>query len=94
METVVTLLGLLGISGIIGTVVSRYVRPKATPMEILQEVQEERALEREERVKDRHRIEKLEQTQRVTIDYVHELRQHIVDGNPPPPPPWPGGLNP
>ncbi|GAA2008182.1 hypothetical protein [Nocardioides kribbensis] len=86
MEITIAILGLLGVSGIVGTVVSRYVRPKATPLEILQEVQEERT-------EDRRRIDRLESAQRITIDYVHELRQHIVDGNPPPPPAWPEGLN-
>lgn len=25
-------------------------------------------------------------------DYIHQLRDHISQGNPPPPPPWPAGL--
>lgn len=100
MDVIFTLAGLLGVSGIIGTFVTRYVRPKATPMEILQEVQEERDKDRIERDKDRARIDALEagrredrSLQRTTINYVHVLREHIVEGNPPPPPPWPEGLN-
>lgn len=30
--------------------------------------------------------------ERILSDYVSQLRQHIVAGNPPPPPPWPEGL--
>lgn len=30
--------------------------------------------------------------ERLRDDYIHELRDHISQGNPPPPPPWPAGL--
>lgn len=72
-------------SPVLGVLVGKYFRPNATPLEMIQEIQEERDA-------DRRRLDRLEQTQRVTLDYVHDLRQHIADGKPPPPPPWPEGL--
>jgi hypothetical protein len=38
------------------------------------------------------RLDQIEREQRVAIDYIHELREHIAHGEPPPPPPWPSGL--
>jgi hypothetical protein len=82
--TVVILVALVG-SPTIGVVVSKYLRPNATPMEMLEEV-------RAERDEDRKRLGKVENDQRTLTDYVHTLRQHIAEGHPPPPPPWPDGL--
>lgn len=38
------------------------------------------------------RLDKSEARERVRDDYIHKLRDHISQGNPPPPPPWPEGL--
>lgn len=68
-----------------GVLVAKYFRPNATPLELVQELQEERA-------EDRKRIDALEQNQRILTDYVHALRLHITDGKAPPPPAWPEGM--
>jgi hypothetical protein len=39
------------------------------------------------------RIQRLERRDRQWADYVHILRRHIYDQNPPPPPEWPAGLD-
>lgn len=38
------------------------------------------------------RLDRSEQRERIRDDYIHQLRDHISQGNPPPPPPWPAGL--
>ncbi len=85
------ILAVLG-SAPVGVIVAKYFRPNATPLEIINEIQEERKTEREERQVDRELIGKLQQNQRDLSDYVHLLRDHIAKGQPPPPPPWPEGL--
>ena len=38
------------------------------------------------------RMGRMEDRERLLLDYVEELRVHISHGKPPPPPPWPEGL--
>lgn len=38
------------------------------------------------------RLDRSEVRERIRDDYIHQLREHISQGNPPPPPPWPTGL--
>lgn len=38
------------------------------------------------------RIDESLRRERLRDDYIHQLRDHISQGNPPPPPPWPAGL--
>lgn len=78
--------GVLGVGGWGASLITKRVRPITTFPELITELQEERA-------EDRTRLAAVERSQRITIDYVHALRQHIVDGKPPPPPPWPPELN-
>ncbi len=40
----------------------------------------------------RSRLQTVENTQRLTLDYVELLRRHISEEKPPPPPPWPESL--
>lgn len=86
LDVTLYLAGLLIGGGALAAWVQRRVRPVDPLSVLIDQVQEERA-------EDRKRIEKLERTQRITIDYVHNLRQHIVEGKPPPPPQWPPELN-
>jgi hypothetical protein len=53
----------------------------------------------EERVNDAKRIDVVEtrlnaslQRERIRDNYIHQLRDHIVQEKPPPPPDWPDGL--
>lgn len=46
----------------------------------------------EDRKNDRERITALENRERIRDDYILDLRQHIVNENPPPPPPFPPAL--
>ncbi len=85
METALAALSALGVSGIVGTVVARYVRPKATPAEELQQVREDRA-------EDRAELTALRAEFRILLDYVHGLRDDIANDKGPPPRPWPEGL--
>ena len=79
-------------SPVLAIIVGKYVRPNASTLELLQEIQEERA-------EDRRRIEKLEEKVREIgrirnrqSDYINVLRSHITSAKPPPPPPWPDWL--
>lgn len=92
VEVFATIAGLLGLSGVVGTVLSRYVRPKATPLEMLQEIQEERGEDRRRLDACETRIGTLERHVRVWEDYAGQLRRHIDNQLGPPPPPYPESL--
>lgn len=38
------------------------------------------------------RMDSMEKRNIMLVSYAQQLRQHILDGNPPPPPEWPIGL--
>ncbi len=93
-DQTLAVLALFVASPVLGVIVAKFLRPNATPLEVLEQVQEERD-------RDRERINSLEEGQRtLTVDvrnladYTHVLRQHIADGKGPPPPVWPEGLKP
>ena len=67
-------------------IASKYFRPNATPLELLEAVTADNT-------RLHGRVDRLEKRDRVSTDYMHQLRQHIAEGNPPPPPPWPTELN-
>ncbi len=67
-------------------IAAKYFRPNATPLELLEAVTADNA-------NLRTRVSRLENRDRVSTDYMHALRQHIAEGNPPPPPAWPEALN-
>lgn len=93
LDAILYLAGLLVGGGALAAWVSRRVRPVDPLSVLVDQVQEERAEDRKERAENRARIDRVERNQRITIDYVHTLRQHIAEGKPPPPPPWPPELN-
>lgn len=87
-QTIVALFALVGVLitagfGLLGAVLA--ARSKANS-ELIDDLRAE---------VDRHavRLERVETTNRLLVDYAEQLRQHIADGNPPPPPAWPAGLN-
>jgi hypothetical protein len=77
-------LAVVGSSGL-GAWVKAKFPAKASPLEVLAQVKQERE-------DDRVKIENLQSDMRKLTDYVHDLREHIAEGKPPPPPDWPDGL--
>lgn len=86
LENIVLVLSMLGASGVVGTIVGRYIRPKLTKFEELEQV-------RADRKEDREELAEIKGELRLLTDYVHVLREHIADEKGPPPPPFPEGLS-
>ena len=91
-EIALAIVGVLGTSGALGAIIGKRVAPKTTPLEILQEIQEERGELRNRLTTVEDRLSRVERNNRVQSDYIGVLRRHIADGMPPPPPAWPEGL--
>lgn len=87
-----SMLAILAGSPVAAAVISKRVKPATTPMEMIQELQEEQARRDTKDAEKEARLVALEASQRILLDYVHDLRQHIADGKPPPPPKWPDGM--
>jgi hypothetical protein len=60
---------------------------------IIADLRGELADTRAEVVSNDRRIQALERRDRAWANYVHRLRRHISDGQPPPPPEWPPELD-
>lgn len=79
-------------SPVVGTIIQKKLKPTTSPLDMLQELQEERAEDKKERDALKAEVAGVKHRERIRDDYIHQLRQHIADGNPPPPPPWPKEL--
>jgi hypothetical protein len=67
-------------------------RQKATEL-IIADLRGELADTRAEVLANDRRIQALERRDRAWANYVHRLRAHIVNEQPPPPPEWPAELD-
>ena len=87
-----------GAFGYLGVwLVQRNERRKSTTdgvQQFIDQIQEERAADREQLDKALARIDRLESRERLLLDYVAQLRAHIDQRSEPPPPPFPLGLSP
>lgn len=87
-----SMLAILAGSPVAAAVINKRMKPSTTPLEMIQELQEEQARRDTKDAEKETRLVALEASQRILLDYVHDLRQHIADGKPPPPPKWPDGM--
>ncbi len=85
------LVGFMALAGAIGTAILG-ARQKGLA-DLVSALQTEIESLRDKASDNEARIAKLERRDRQWANYVHVLRRHINDRQPPPPPEWPPGLD-
>lgn len=81
-----------GIGGFTTYLVAKANRKGTSENLLIDQYQEDNASLRTELALANNKIEKQESRERVLIDYVYKLHQHIMEGKAPPPPEFPREL--
>lgn len=91
----VALFVLVGVlfTAIVSVVVAAIGAKQKATADLVAEMRRELSDTRAEVAANERRIAALERRDRAWSNYVHRLRRHIIDGNPPPPPEWPAELD-
>ena len=80
------------VGAFVSIIVARSNRKASSEQALINQLQEEQRFNRERVDALETKIANFEVAQRVSLNYVHLLRNHIIEGMPPPPPDFPEGM--